>query len=137
MDARVRPGHDRVKMTPAPAIAPLEKTPLEVYVAPDKPSLVGASRAQLADMLGGIGVAERERKMRAQQIWHWLYVRGAQDFSPMTSISKEVRSARSPMADWRSPPAAERFGSSINLPSASPDPKRFTSSRPVCMSRWA
>jgi 23S rRNA (adenine2503-C2)-methyltransferase len=36
-------------------------------------------------------VSERERKMRAQQIWHWLYVRGAQDFSMMTSISKEVR----------------------------------------------
>jgi len=80
-------------MTPAPAIAPLEKTPLEVYAAPDKPSLVGASRTQLADMLGGIGVPERERKMRAQQIWHWLYVRGAHDFSQMTSISKEVRGA--------------------------------------------
>jgi 23S rRNA (adenine2503-C2)-methyltransferase len=80
-------------MTAAPPIAPLEKTPLEVYVAPDKPSLVGASRSKLADMLGGIGVPERERKMRAQQIWHWLYVRGAQDFSQMTSISKEVRGA--------------------------------------------
>jgi 23S rRNA (adenine2503-C2)-methyltransferase len=80
-------------MTAAPASAPLEKTPLEVYVAPDKPSLVGASRAQLGEMLGGIGVPERERKMRAQQIWHWLYVRGAQDFSTMTSISKEVRGA--------------------------------------------
>ena len=33
-----------------------------------------------------IGVPERERKMRAQQIWHWLYVRGAQDFGPMSSI---------------------------------------------------
>ncbi|MFN3351724.1 23S rRNA (adenine(2503)-C(2))-methyltransferase RlmN [Pseudorhodoplanes sp.] len=80
-------------MTPAPATAPLEKTPLEVYVAPDKPSLIGASRAQLADILGGIGVPERERRMRAQQIWHWLYVRGARDFSAMTSISKEVRGA--------------------------------------------
>ena len=43
-------------MTAATASAPLEKTALEVYVAPDKPSLIGASRAQLADMLGGIGV---------------------------------------------------------------------------------
>jgi 23S rRNA (adenine2503-C2)-methyltransferase len=75
----------------AAAIAPLEKTPLEVYVAPDKPSLVGVSRAGLADMLGSIGVGERERKMRAQQIWHWLYVRGAQDFSPMSSIAKDLR----------------------------------------------
>jgi 23S rRNA (adenine2503-C2)-methyltransferase len=78
-------------MTAAPAITPLEKTPLEVYVAPEKPSLVGASRTGLADMLGGIGVPERERKMRAQQIWHWLYVRGARDFGPMSSIGKTLR----------------------------------------------
>jgi 23S rRNA (adenine2503-C2)-methyltransferase len=69
----------------------LEKTPLERYVAPDKPSLVGASRAELAAMLGGIGVPERAQKMRAQQIWHWLYVRGARDFSDMTSVSKDLR----------------------------------------------
>ncbi|MET0442931.1 MAG: 23S rRNA (adenine(2503)-C(2))-methyltransferase RlmN, partial [Pseudorhodoplanes sp.] len=75
----------------APAAAPLEKTPLEVYVAPEQPSLVGASRAELAEMLGGIGVPERERKMRAQQIWHWLYVRGARDFGPMSSIGKTLR----------------------------------------------
>ena len=42
-------------------------------------------------MLGGIGVPERERKMRAQQIWHWLYVRGAQDFGPMSSIGRTMR----------------------------------------------
>ncbi len=75
----------------AAALAPLEKTPLEVYVAPEQPSLVGASRAELAAMLGGIGVPERERKMRAQQIWHWLYVRGARDFGPMSSIGKTLR----------------------------------------------
>ena len=69
----------------------LEKTPLERYVAPAKPSLVGASRAELAAMLGHIGVPERAQKMRAQQIWHWLYVRGARDFSDMTSVSKDLR----------------------------------------------
>jgi len=79
-------------MTALAAAVPLEKTPLEVYVAPDKPSLVGVSRPGLAEMLGGIGVGERERKMRAQQIWHWLYVRGAHDFSPMSSIAKDLRS---------------------------------------------
>jgi 23S rRNA (adenine2503-C2)-methyltransferase len=69
----------------------LEKTPLERYVAPDKPSLIGASRTELAAMLGSIGVPERAQKMRAQQIWHWLYVRGARDFGDMTSVSKELR----------------------------------------------
>jgi 23S rRNA (adenine2503-C2)-methyltransferase len=69
----------------------LEKIPLERYVAPDKPSLIGASRAELAAMLGSIGVPERAQKMRAQQIWHWLYVRGARDFGDMTSVSKDLR----------------------------------------------
>ena len=78
-------------MIAASAIAALEKTPLEVYVAPDKPSLVGVSRQGLADLLRDIGVADREAKMRAQQIWHWLYVRGASDFGPMSSISKTLR----------------------------------------------
>ena len=71
--------------------AVLEKTPLERYVPPAKPSLVGLSRAALAQALGEIGVPERERRMRAQQLWHWLYVRGAQSFDVMTSVSKELR----------------------------------------------
>jgi 23S rRNA (adenine2503-C2)-methyltransferase len=71
--------------------APIEKRPLERYVAPAKPSLVGLSRAALAEALGGIGVPERQHRMRVQQIWHWLYVRGVQDFDAMTTLSKELR----------------------------------------------
>jgi 23S rRNA (adenine2503-C2)-methyltransferase len=69
----------------------LEKVPLERYVAPSKPSLVGLSRTELAELVGSIGVPERQRKMRVQQIWHWLYVRGAREFEEMTSVSKELR----------------------------------------------
>jgi len=69
----------------------LEKTPLERYVPPAKPTLVGLSRVALADALGAIGVTPAQQKMRVQQIWHWLYVRGAQSFDQMTSISKEMR----------------------------------------------
>ena len=71
--------------------AAIEKRPLERYVAPAKPSLVGLSRAALAQALGEAGVPERQRRMRVQQIWHWLYVRGAQDFDTMTTLSKELR----------------------------------------------
>ncbi|MBV9955579.1 MAG: 23S rRNA (adenine(2503)-C(2))-methyltransferase RlmN [Pseudolabrys sp.] len=70
---------------------PIEKVALERYVAPAKPSLVGLSRAALADALGGLGVPEAQRKMRVQQIWHWIYVRGATSFDVMTSVSKELR----------------------------------------------
>ncbi|MBR1176503.1 23S rRNA (adenine(2503)-C(2))-methyltransferase RlmN [Bradyrhizobium sp. KB893862 SZCCT0404] len=69
----------------------VEKTPLEVYVPPAKPSLIGLSRSELADRLGEIGVAPAQRKMRVQQLWHWLYFRGAQSFDDMTSISKGIR----------------------------------------------
>ena len=58
----------------------VEKTALERYVPPAKPSLVGLSRAQLADALGTIGVAEKQRKMRVQQLWNWIYVRGVTRF---------------------------------------------------------
>ena len=77
-----------VSATPAGFI---EKTPLERYVAPSKPSLVGLSRAELSACLGGIGVPASQRKMRIQQLWHWLYVRGAREFDEMTSVSKELR----------------------------------------------
>jgi 23S rRNA (adenine2503-C2)-methyltransferase len=73
------------------AVALLEKVPLEKYVAPAKPSLVGFSRAQLGEALGGCGVPQGQRKMRVQQLWHWLYVRGARTFDEMTSVSKDLR----------------------------------------------
>ena len=68
----------------------LEKTPLERYVPPAKPSLVGLTRAALAEALGAIGVPPSQQKMRVQQLWHWIYVRGAQSFHQMTSVSKEL-----------------------------------------------
>jgi len=75
---------------PAPA-GFVEKAPLEAYVAPAKPSLVGLSRAQLADVFGELGVPPMQRKMRAQQFWHWTYFRGVTSFDAMTSMSKELR----------------------------------------------
>lgn len=81
-------------MTEAPSILEsgvLEKTALETYVPLAKPSLVGLSREELAQRLGEIGVAEKQRKMRVQQLWHWMYVRGAQTFADMTNVSKDMR----------------------------------------------
>jgi 23S rRNA (adenine2503-C2)-methyltransferase len=75
----------------ASGTAGLEKTPLERYVPPLKPSLVGMSRAALAEALAGVGVSQAQRRMRVQQLWHWLYVRGAQSFDVMTSMSKDLR----------------------------------------------
>ena len=71
----------------------IEKSPLERYVAPSKPSLAGYSRAALAEALAALDIPEPQRRMRVQQIWHWLYVRGARNFDEMTTLSKNLRAA--------------------------------------------
>jgi 23S rRNA (adenine2503-C2)-methyltransferase len=78
--------------TAAPAIAAfIEKAPLERYVPPARPSLVGVSRPGLVDALAAIGVPDGKRQMRMRQIWSWLYLRGARSFDEMTNLSKELR----------------------------------------------
>ena len=59
----------------------------------EKPSLVGLTRAELSDALGLAGVPERERRMRASQLWRWIYHYGVTDFAAMTNMSKEMRAA--------------------------------------------
>jgi 23S rRNA (adenine2503-C2)-methyltransferase len=59
-------------------------------IAPEKPSLIGLTRAELGEALAGVGVPQTQIKMRVQQLWHWLYVRGVSDFAAMRNISKEL-----------------------------------------------
>ena len=73
--------------------APLEKVALEIYQPPAKPSLIGLSREEISEHLGELAVPEKQRKMRVAQLWHWMYVRGAQTFDDMTNVSKDLRSA--------------------------------------------
>jgi 23S rRNA (adenine2503-C2)-methyltransferase len=79
-----------------PDLLAIEKK-AELSVAPGTAlfgtSLVGLTREQLRAKLGEIGVPEREQKMRAAQIWHWVYLRGAQDFAEMTNVGKGLRAA--------------------------------------------
>jgi len=73
------------------ADAPLEKIALETYQPPDKPSLIGLSREEISERLGELGVPDKQRNMRVAQLWHWMYVRGAQSFDDMTNVSKALR----------------------------------------------
>ena len=57
----------------------------------DKPTLIGLSREELGEALGTIGVPQKQWRMRASQLWHWLYVRGVSDFAQMTNIAKDLR----------------------------------------------
>ena len=56
-----------------------------------KPSLIGMTRAELGEALAEVGVPNRQIGMRAGQLWHWVYVRGASDFDQMSNVSKDLR----------------------------------------------
>ncbi|WP_341705615.1 23S rRNA (adenine(2503)-C(2))-methyltransferase RlmN [Ferrovibrio sp.] len=53
--------------------------------------LLGLTRAEIAAALVAAGEPEKGAKMRASQLWHWIYYRGATDFAVMTTLSKELR----------------------------------------------
>ncbi|MBI5011745.1 MAG: 23S rRNA (adenine(2503)-C(2))-methyltransferase RlmN, partial [Methylocystis sp.] len=55
------------------------------------PSLAGMTRAEISAALRAFGLPEREIRMRASQIWHWVYFRGARDFGEMLNVSKAMR----------------------------------------------
>src|SRR3954451_20504917 len=67
--------------------------PILPAAVPAKPSLVGATRAELAQALAAVGVPAREIRMRTTQLWHWIYHHGIRDFSAMLNVSKHLRAA--------------------------------------------
>jgi 23S rRNA (adenine2503-C2)-methyltransferase len=54
-------------------------------------SLIGLDRAQLSAQLAGIGVPEKQLRMRTAQLWSWMYGHGAGSFGAMTNIAKPLR----------------------------------------------
>src|SRR6516164_2047669 len=52
--------------------------------------LAGATRSEIARALVALDVPERERSMRLSQLWHWIYHRGAREFSAMRNISRPL-----------------------------------------------
>jgi 23S rRNA (adenine2503-C2)-methyltransferase len=60
-------------------------------LAPAKPSLAGLSKPELAEKLVAVGVEPKKAKMRAEQLWRWIYHYGVTDFSAMTNVAKELR----------------------------------------------
>ena len=60
-------------------------TPLPM--APDRINLVGLDRAELIAAMATIGAP----KFRANQLWQWIYNKGATEFDAMTSLSKSFR----------------------------------------------
>ena len=58
----------------------------------DKVCLIGLDRAEMADVLVEAGIPPKQARMRASQLWQWIYWYGHQDFSAMSNIAKPLRS---------------------------------------------
>jgi 23S rRNA (adenine2503-C2)-methyltransferase len=71
---------DLYSVAPAERPAPAGKRPL-----------IGLTRKALAETLSGIGLNEREARMRASQLWNWMYHNGVTDFGAMHNIQKGFR----------------------------------------------
>ncbi len=59
----------------------------------ERESLIGLTREELAARLRDVGVPEDRLRMRAKQLWHWTYHRGAVEFGAMTTIGGTLRAA--------------------------------------------
>lgn len=53
--------------------------------------LLGLSQMQICDLLLEADLPEKQAKLRSKQLFHWIYHRGATEFSNMTDISKSMR----------------------------------------------
>ena len=54
-------------------------------------NLIGMSRAVMLEKLLEIGTPEKQVKMRAAQLWQWIYQKGERSFSQMSNLSKNYR----------------------------------------------
>jgi len=75
------PGH----IDPVPV--PRDVTPR----ADGRVDLMGLPRARIAELLAAAGLDAKAARLRAKQVFHWLYHRGVTDFEAMTDIAKTMR----------------------------------------------
>jgi len=76
------PGH----FDPVPVPRPAPAADADARV-----NLVGLSKPEIRAALAAAGLDERQAKLRAKQLWHQIYNRGATDFAVMSDIAKPQR----------------------------------------------
>ena len=70
-----------------PVTVPRDVTPR----ADGRVDLLGLPRPRIAELFAEAGLDARQAKLRAKQVFHWLYHRGATEFDAMTDIAKTMR----------------------------------------------
>ena len=70
-----------------PVPAPRDITPRE----DGRVDLIGLPKKRIAELFDAAGLDAKAAKLRAKQVFHWLYHRGVTDFEAMTDIAKTMR----------------------------------------------
>ncbi|MDP3677098.1 MAG: 23S rRNA (adenine(2503)-C(2))-methyltransferase RlmN [Novosphingobium sp.] len=66
--------------------------PREVTARADgRIDLIGLTRPRIAELFAEAGLDPKAARLRAKQVFHWLYHRGVIDFDAMTDIAKTMR----------------------------------------------
>jgi 23S rRNA (adenine2503-C2)-methyltransferase len=77
-----------------PIPGPIDPVPVPRAATPradGRVDLVGLSKDQIRAAFDGAGLEPRQAKLRAKQVWHWIYNRGVSDFAAMSDIAKPQR----------------------------------------------
>ncbi len=74
-------------------MAILPHDPATCAIERAKSSLAGLNKTELTETLLSLGVAREQVRMRAAQLWNWIYARGATDFDALLNIAKPLRTA--------------------------------------------
>jgi 23S rRNA (adenine2503-C2)-methyltransferase len=88
-------------MAPMQIPGHIDPVPIPRTITPradGRADLLGLSREQIRAELADKGLDAKQAKLRAKQLFHWIYHRGQTDFGAMTDLAK-------PMRGWM----AERF----------------------------
>ena len=77
-----------------PIPGPLDPVPVPRDITPradGRTDLIGLPKVRIGELFTDAGLDAKAAKLRAKQVFHWLYHRGVTDFAAMTDIAKDMR----------------------------------------------
>ncbi len=80
------------QLMPIPGHIDPVTTPRDITPRADgRVDLIGVPVARIAELFAAAGLDSKAAKLRAKQVFHWLYHRGVTEFETMTDIAKTMR----------------------------------------------
>ena len=79
-------------LMPIPGLTDPVPVPRDITPRDDgRIDLMGLPKARIAELFAQTGLDSKQAKLRAKQVYHWLYHRGVTEFEAMTDIAKTMR----------------------------------------------